>query len=139
MTQKRHRTDQRRKPAGPPRRSLLVFTEGTRTEDGYLIHWRRKYRDRVNVAIGDVHGEPLTLVNAAVEAKRQEAREERKGRGRAHDEVWCVFDRDDHKRFHDALDKAASNDIKIVISNPCIELWFILHFSDQTSKSHHVV
>lgn len=27
------------------RREILVFTEGLRTEDGYLLYWRRRHRD----------------------------------------------------------------------------------------------
>ena len=85
------------------------------------------------VTIDDFHGAPLSLVDRAVEAKRREARDEKKGQGRAHDEVWCVFDRDEHPNIAEALDKAAANGIGVVISNPCIELWFVLHFSDQTA------
>ena len=85
-----------RRRNAPQRRELLVFTEGERTEDGYLVHWRRAYRDRVLVTIDEFHGTPLSLVNHAAEAKRRETRDEKKGRGRAHDEVWCVFDNDEH-------------------------------------------
>lgn len=110
-----------------------MFTEGERTEDGYLVHWRRAYRDRVLVTIDAFHGAPLSLVEHAVAAKRQEAREEHRGRGRAHDEVWCVFDRDQHPNIPEALDRAAVNGVGAVLSNPCIELWFVLHFVDQTA------
>lgn len=122
-----------RRRAEPQRRELLVFTEGERTEDGYLVHWRRAFRDRVLVTIGEFHGAPLSLVDRAAEVKRQEAREAKKGNGRAHDEVWCVFDRDQHPNITEALDKAAANGIGVVLSNPCIELWFVLHFADQTA------
>ena len=122
-----------RRRTTPRRRELLVFTEGERTEDGYLVHWRRAYRDRVLVTIDDFHGTPLSLVDRAAEAKRREARDERKGRGRAHDEVWCMFDNDEHPNIAEALDKAAGNGIGVVLSNPCIELWFVLHFADQTA------
>jgi hypothetical protein len=122
-----------RRRTTPQRRELLVFTEGERTEDGYLVHWRRTYRDRVLVTIDGFHGTPLSLVDRAAEAKRREARDEKKGRGRAHDEVWCVFDNDEHPNIAEALDKAAANGIGIVLSNPCIELWFVLHFANQTA------
>lgn len=116
-----------------PHRQLLVFTEGERTEDGYLVHWRRAYRDTVLVTVSDFHGAPLSLVNRAVDAKREESRDAARGRGRAHDEVWCVFDRDLHPNVPEALDKAVANGVGIVLSNPCIELWFVLHFADQTA------
>lgn len=85
------------------------------------------------VTIDEFHGAPLSLVDRAADAKRGEAREERRGHGRAHDEVWCVFDRDQHPNLPEALDKAAANGIGVVLSNPCIELWFVLHFADQAA------
>lgn len=115
------------------RRELLVFTEGEKTEEGYLIHWWRAHRDQVTVTIDDFHGGPLPLVDRAAAAKRAEASEERRGRGRSHDEVWCVFDRDEHPNVPQALEKAGANGIGVALSNPCIELWFLLHFRDQTA------
>jgi hypothetical protein len=115
------------------RRELLVFTEGEKTEEGYLIHWWREHRDQVTVTIDDFHGGPLPLVDRAAAAKRAEAGEERRGRGRSHDEVWCVFDRDEHPNVPQALEKAAANGVAVALSNPCIEIWFLLHFEDQTA------
>jgi hypothetical protein len=48
-----------------------------------------------------------------------------------YDEVWCVFDVDDHPRVDDAKQQARDNGIKLAISNPCFELWVLLHFQDQ--------
>lgn len=115
------------------RRQLLVLTEGLRTEEDYLVHWRRRFRDHVLVTIDDFHGVPMSLVDRAVEIKREEARDQRRGNGSAHDEIWCVFDRDEHPNIPAAINKAAVNNINIVLSNPCLELWFILHHSDQAA------
>jgi hypothetical protein len=57
----------------------------------------------------------------------------RRGRGRPHDQVWCVFDRDEHPNFAKAIDLADRHGINLAISNPCLELWVILHFEDQTA------
>jgi hypothetical protein len=46
-------------------------------------------------------------------------------------EVWCVFDVDDHPHIQDARQQARDNGIKLAISNPCFELWIVLHFEDQ--------
>lgn len=51
----------------------------------------------------------------------------------AHDQIWCVFDRDEHPNFATAVTLAGKRGIKLAISNPCLELWFILHFEDQTA------
>ena len=50
-----------------------------------------------------------------------------------HDEYWCVFDVDVHPYLREATALAKSNGIKLAISNPCIELWFLLHFANQTA------
>ncbi len=38
----------------------------------------------------------------------------------------------------EALEKAAAYGIRVALSNPCIELWFILHFGDQTAHLKRV-
>jgi hypothetical protein len=57
--------------------------------------------------------------------------EERRGRGAAYSNYWCVFDIDEHPNIPRALELAAAHGISVAVSNPCIELWFLLHFQDQ--------
>jgi len=115
------------------KRELLLFVEGKRTEEDYFVFWHRRLRERVRVTVDDFHGAPLQLVERAIRAKKKHASEQRRGRGRAYDEVWCVFDRDEHAHYTKAIELADANGIHVAISNPCIELWFILHFEDQTA------
>lgn len=116
----------------PLRRQLLVFTEGKVTEPTYLAAWRREVRDSAIVNLDERTGlDPRGLVDLAVEAKLTEARDERRGRGRAHDEYWCVFDVDEHTRIREALDLARARSISVAVSNPNFELWLLLHVRDQ--------
>jgi len=134
-----------RSTSGPPRRrvsntalrkELLVFVEGG-TEEMYLVDWHRRHRDRVNVKIDRFRGGPLQLVEHAVEAQRAETREARRGQGdRPHDQIWCVFDRDEHPNIPEAFVLADAHGIRIAFSNPCLEVWFLLHFQDQTAEIH---
>lgn len=81
------------------------------------------------IVVGAAHGEPLGLVRAAV-AHQQRARLE----GDAFDEVWCVMDVENpapHPSLEEALRLARRNRIRCALSNPCFELWLILHFDDQ--------
>jgi hypothetical protein len=113
---------------------LLVFVEGD-TEEHYLNHWWRKNRLAVNVNVDPRRGVPLTLVKYAAAARRKD----RIGKGRLgqpYDEVWCVFDCDIHPHLSDALDMAHANGIQVAFSNPCLELWFLLHFKEQMSAIH---
>jgi hypothetical protein len=124
----------RRKVAARPRRKeLLVLVKGHVTEEGYLLFWRRRARRHTLVEIHEFHGTPMSLVEKAVEVKAEEERREKRGRGRAHDEFWCVFDVDEHPHLERASELAAASGINLAISNPCIELWFLLHFADQTA------
>lgn len=115
------------------KRSLLVFTEGRITEEGYLNFYRKKYRTTVTVEVSDFHGTPLSLVKAAIQEKTANEKLERRGRGTAHEEVWCVFDTDQHPHLDQAFELADQHGIKVAVSCPCIELWFLLHFADQTA------
>ncbi|MBE1710610.1 RloB domain-containing protein [Mesorhizobium japonicum] len=44
------------------------------------------------------------------------------------DETWAVFDRDEHPRFQEAVDLCLQVGIGVARSNPCFEVWLILHF-----------
>ena len=112
------------------RRQIVVFTEGEKTEVSYINHWASLYRRRVNVIIEKKRGVPWTLVDAAVTARRADSRQH--GRREGQDEYWCVFDVNNHPKIHDSLQRAQANDINLAVSNPCIELWFILHYRRQT-------
>ena len=113
-----------------------MFVEGLKTEEQYLVRWHRVYRQSTMVTIDGFRGGPLQLVQQAVERKRVDARDQKKGRGRMYDEYWCVFDVDEHPGMAQAVDLARRSGIQIAVSNPCIEVWFILHFEDQTAWIH---
>ena len=124
----------RQAPAGREIRRIAVFTEGEKTEPGYLTHWYRAYRDRAQVHISGGLRDPMTTVDRAIAQKHSEAREAKRGHGRASDEYWCVIDDDQRPSVSRALEKAEANGIGIAVSNPCVELWFILHFQDQAAE-----
>ena len=50
--------------------------------------------------------------------------------------MWCVFDRDEHERFDEALSMARDNGFKLAVSNPCVELWLLLHFRESPGARH---
>ena len=53
------------------------------------------------------------------------------------DLVYCVFDTDTdpikQREIDEAIRQAGRSNVEIVLSNPCFEVWFILHFG-YTSK-----
>lgn len=131
-----------------PGRRFLVVCEGEKTEPNYLRE--------IQIAMR-IHAANLFVTHAGVTEPRQivEAAWEifQNGkdsfRGRAADVVLAVFDRDEHRTYHEALDLAASldaknakNDDKLPVrvlaipSNSCFELWPLLHFKDQQTSIH---
>lgn len=130
----------RRRSSGPVaqaltnRRQLLVFAEGQKTEDLYLTKWHRLYREHVVVTLAPhKHTTPFELAKAAADRRRADLREAKRGRGAAYHEYWCVFDVDQHPRIPEALELARANNVRVALSSPCIELWFLIHFVERTA------
>ena len=48
-------------------------------------------------------------------------------------EIWCVFDVDDHPEIISAVAEARQAGIRTAVSNPCFELWLVLHVEDRTA------
>lgn len=71
------------------------------------------------------------MVEHAVAAKKRDERDAKRGRGKPYDEIWCVFDVDEHPNIAVAQAMAEQNGISLAVSNPCIELWFLLHFTNR--------
>lgn len=116
-----------------PRKTVVVFCEGTRTEPEYLRALKLQPIVR-DVAAVDLRVEktgtnrPLRLVSHAC-AERTKAIEE----DAEIDEFWCVFDVEwpiNHPDLNEAITLAGRGSIMLAISNPCFELWLILHLDN---------
>ncbi len=127
-------TPKHRRGGGAPRRtiaaqpvkpSVLIFTEGEKTERNYLTHLYRAVRDKVTITFGEA-GAPVRIVEAAITERRRKQPD-----GRPFDEIWCVFDHDEHPDIDLVLRQAHDAGIRVAFSNPCFELWLVLHLEDQ--------
>lgn len=122
-----------------PKRRILVVCEGKVTEPEYFKAFQHEVRNRlVHVEIDKQAGVPLTVVNRAIDMDG-EAKAEAKRRREddlKYDDVWCVFDVDEHPNLTEALDLANRSGVKVALSNPCIELWALLHFQEQNEQIH---
>ena len=114
------------------RRVLRILTEGTTTEPGYLTAWARRNRRHVHLDISNSGPPPKTLVDLAREHVRQNRRLKRESR--EYDEIWCVFDVDRHPNVPQAIEEARQCGIEVAVSNPCFELWLVLHVESQTAS-----
>jgi hypothetical protein len=127
----RRRDNLRRRPAfRQPRLRILILCEGEVTEAEYFREKGRLHRSLVDVRV-DSGGAPKTLVERAAQMKKTAAQAARRDPNEGYDEVWCVFDVDQHPYLAEAKQQAYDNGIQTAISNPCFELWILLHFGDQ--------
>jgi hypothetical protein len=131
----RQRRQGRRPPFRDPKPTILVISEGKETEPEYLYGFVRAcHNPRVKVEVVHKHGDPKFLVENAKRRKESAdqaaAREE--DENLAYDAVWCVFDVDANARAAIAAAEqlAQRSGIGTAISNPCFELWLLLHFRE---------
>ena len=120
----------RRTEIRPEKRTFLIFTEGSQTEPAYLNGLKRLDQIRrstsITVEVRDDFIQPLSLVKAAVDKAGDDEI----------DQVWCVFDVESpkpHAHLKEADELARKHDIRIAVSNPCFELWLVLHDREQAA------
>ncbi|MBF0324938.1 MAG: RloB domain-containing protein [Alphaproteobacteria bacterium] len=122
--------DLRRKPPSrDPKRVFILFCEGKNTEPAYFKALER-HCDCVVLDIQVIRaaGTPLTIAERASAEVR--ARHTDKGSFQLGDQIWAVFDRDDHPYFDQALKLCEKAKVGIARSTPCFEVWLILHYQD---------
>jgi hypothetical protein len=123
----------RRRPWLRTRKRILIVCEGEVTETTYFKDIGRRVRTHLEIqAIGPA-GVPVTAVRKAVAIKKasEAAAKKEANAFLKYDEIWCAIDVDNHQNISQALDQARANGINVAISNPCFELWILLHFQDQ--------
>jgi hypothetical protein len=126
----------RRVATRKPRKTFLILCEGERTEPEYLNALKRQPSVRdvaaVDLRVVTGHGRtaPRALVTMAVEARSRAVDEDAEI-----DQFWCVFDVEwpqNHPGLPAAIEEADRNKIRVAVSNPCFELWLILHLRDHS-------
>ena len=112
------------------RRVIRVYPEGSVTEYEYLRHWERANRS-ITLDWGESGMSPLSLVSRARDDCRLSQRSAKRDGAPQFDEIWCVFDVDTHPQVHQAIFEATQSGVNVAVSNPCFELWLVLHSHDQ--------
>lgn len=119
-------------------KQIIIVCEGEKTERGYFEEIRKSLRlptVRVRVIHADAT-DPRSIVRAAVDYRQERKRDKAWAAG---DRAWAVFDGDEHRlgnpaNWNDALQTAASKDIKLAVSNPSFELWYLLHYREHVGQ-----
>jgi len=121
---------------------ILIITEGEKTEPHYFNEIRKYYRlstASIEIMQSRYGTTPQQVVDFAAD-RCKETKE--------YEAVYCVFDRDDHPNFLNALFSAQSHNRRYkndnnelisfyaVPSIPCFELWLLLHFVSVSAYVH---
>lgn len=133
---KRRRTPslKRQQPKREPKRRFILFCEGEKTEIEYFRAIARACSSTlISVETHGGVGVPYTIAQKAVERVKSlglTPKSRKKDSYEEGDQVWAVFDRDEHPRFNEAVAKCEEQNVVVARSNPCFEFWLILHVQD---------
>lgn len=121
----------RRAPRLEPYDRVLIVCEGQKTEPNYFRGLQRDHGlSSVNITvISPPHSDPLGLVNEAIDRLNKDGDIDR---------GFCVFDRDQHANFAEAVARIEQSELgragrlTAITSTPCFEVWVLLHFRYST-------
>lgn len=111
------------------RARVLIVTDGSKTEPNYfygLINELGLTTAELKI-VGRGGSAPINVVNTAENILKKDE---------DYEHIYCVFDRDDHANYDQALAKVealqksrkfAAKTINAITSVPCFEYWFLLH------------
>ncbi len=123
---------------------ILIVSEGSRTEPNYFREIRSAFRlhtANVEVRPSELGTAPIQVVQYAKELFENGDRH-KNIQQRAFEQIYAVFDRDDHGSYHDALALSEQLNGKLrndarqpvvfqaIASVPSFELWLLLHYED---------
>lgn len=130
----------RQGPKREPYDRVLIVCEGTKTEPNYLREMIAHHRlSPVNIEItGEGGSAPSSVVDHALALFKKCP---------DYDHVFCVFDRDGHTTFQEAVERVRRTRLsrridkrvvgeahfEAITSIPCFEYWILLHFEYTTA------
>ena len=120
----------------PVRKFYLIF-EGKKTEPDYFRALKTVLGPaKVEFVYTPAAGVPMTVAEKAFRTLKDCGLEKNKKRRKKlnsfeeKDEVWAVFDKDDHPKYQEAKNYCTTKGIGVAYSDPCFELWINLHCCD---------
>lgn len=108
---------------------ILIVCEGSKSEKNYLQELCDFLKlNPANVEIdGNSGSSPISVVRYAKRRFSEEGMN-----GDTYDRVFCVFDRDAHSSYEQAIDECKKSKpvrtFYAIASVPCFEFWLLLHF-----------
>lgn len=122
------RAYRRKEAVREPYDTVLVVCEGGKTEPEYFQGLRKVLRlSSANITVVPSHygNDPVSVVRYAIDTHKQEKE--------SYDRMYCVFDRDGHANYEQALDRVnhirlRKGKLEAITSVPCFEIWVLLHY-----------
>lgn len=126
----RNRRYQRRPPSRQSKPIVLVATEGKETEPIYFEELKTRFREVVTVLVSagkSGQSNPQRVL------KRLQQEISKRASWTRRDQAWLVVDTDqwtaaERQEIESAI--AEDSRLHLASSNPCFELWLLLHFRD---------
>jgi len=128
------RSLRRKRAKRSPYDMVLIVCEGEKTEPNYLRALIDDFKlNTANVVVANniAGSSPKSIVDFALKEYRKE---------KEYDRVYCVFDKDRHTTYDNALDRirrarlGSGHSIIAITSVPCFEFWLLLHFTYTTKQ-----
>lgn len=127
------RKDNRRLGIKKELNRVIIACEGTKTEVCYFEAFFHDLIQNKNISKSSFviarhsHTDPIgVLKDLQAELKKDSEFEHQ----------WIVIDRDEHESFADTLYQSKAIHVNVAYSNPCFELWYLLHFEDFNNSIH---
>lgn len=136
----------RKEESRKPYDRVLIVCEGSKTEPIYFEEMRLLLElDTTNITIdGKCGSSPINVVNHAYSEYIRDS-----SSGDHYNRVYCVFDKDTHSTYDEAIQKVKDinnsiekecnqDNIKFIAikSVPCFEYWLLLHYIPSTKPFH---
>ncbi len=110
-----------------PHAKIYIFCEGA-TEKIYLMHFRNRTNNIDIIPVDNNYTNALGIVKYAQKYLKENPLDLKLG-----DQGYCVFDADPDSNTNlnevfNLLSSLESKGLKYIFSNPCFEVWFVMHF-----------
>ena len=125
-----------------PKRKYFIACEGKRTEYKYfkgMMEARNELLINPLVEIIPINHTPDTNPNPLQIISQAETAIENEGSFRSEDQICIIVDRDKNsftsRQYNKAMNLCKSKVYRLFVTNPCFELWLLLHYSDLSEYS----
>lgn len=130
MSKDRKRNIQKRKS----KRVILVAYEGNnKTEKNYLENFKGRDKSYIIKPVPGNETDPCNLAKQTINKVKELSLNLDED-----DIAYCIFDTDinpaKNEQIIKAIELAKKNNIIPIVSSPCIELWFLLHYEFSTAS-----